>query len=259
MDWRAGEPLARIAALLAPRGARGRRSTPPTPGCWLRDDVYAMHGHYSDRHATVPMLERLGAGAMARIAGEGPAGPGVGRGLRGGARPDVRVDGRARADRRSGDARQLGGRLASAGGRWRGGARRRARRCAASPPAGADRRVLGARGRPEPGRSRSAERRPVDRRAAPLPAAGGRRGGAPARRRGPARRSSATATGPDRCPTDGLAEWRAVTGATLTNTGCWVQETAFLGSEPALSPYRPGFAVIVEDSGPPALVNLLDG
>ena len=45
------------------------------PGCWLRDDVYALHGHYSDRHATVPMFERLGAGAMARLAGEGPGGP----------------------------------------------------------------------------------------------------------------------------------------------------------------------------------------
>ena len=34
---------------------------------WLRDDVYAIHGHYGDRHTTVPMFERLGAGAMARI------------------------------------------------------------------------------------------------------------------------------------------------------------------------------------------------
>ncbi len=45
------------------------------PGCWLREDVYALHGHYSDRHATVPMFERLGAGAMARLAGERPGGP----------------------------------------------------------------------------------------------------------------------------------------------------------------------------------------
>ena len=33
------------------------------PGVWLRDDVYAIHGHYLDRHNTVPILERLGAGA----------------------------------------------------------------------------------------------------------------------------------------------------------------------------------------------------
>ena len=36
------------------------------PGIWLRDDVYAIHGHYSDLHTTVPTFERLAAGAMAR-------------------------------------------------------------------------------------------------------------------------------------------------------------------------------------------------
>ena len=36
------------------------------PGVWLRDDVYAFHGHYADVHATVPTFERLAAGAMAR-------------------------------------------------------------------------------------------------------------------------------------------------------------------------------------------------
>src|SRR5215216_6158924 len=36
------------------------------PGIWLRDDVYAIHGHYSDVHATVPTFERLAAGSMAR-------------------------------------------------------------------------------------------------------------------------------------------------------------------------------------------------
>src|SRR4051812_48679945 len=28
------------------------------PGLWLRDDIYAFHGHYSDLHATVPTFER---------------------------------------------------------------------------------------------------------------------------------------------------------------------------------------------------------
>ena len=36
------------------------------PGAWLRDDVFAMHGHYVDLHSTVPTFERLAAGAMAR-------------------------------------------------------------------------------------------------------------------------------------------------------------------------------------------------
>ena len=37
------------------------------PGIWLRDDVYAIHGHYADVHATVPTFERLAAGTMARF------------------------------------------------------------------------------------------------------------------------------------------------------------------------------------------------
>ena len=42
---------------------------------WLRDDVYATHGHYGDRHNTVPILERLGAGLTVRVAGEPEGGP----------------------------------------------------------------------------------------------------------------------------------------------------------------------------------------
>ena len=36
------------------------------PGLWLREDVYALHGHYADVHTTVPTFERLATGAMAR-------------------------------------------------------------------------------------------------------------------------------------------------------------------------------------------------
>ncbi|HSD80065.1 MAG TPA: metallophosphoesterase, partial [Solirubrobacteraceae bacterium] len=39
------------------------------PGTWLRPDVYALHGHYLDRHVTVPSFERLAAGALARLVG----------------------------------------------------------------------------------------------------------------------------------------------------------------------------------------------
>ena len=54
------------------RGWRSRRSpaaaaaptcASPTRDLWLRDDVYATHGHYLDRHLTVPTIERLGVGA----------------------------------------------------------------------------------------------------------------------------------------------------------------------------------------------------
>ena len=37
------------------------------PGVWLRPDVYATHGHYLDRHLTVPTFERLAVAAVERI------------------------------------------------------------------------------------------------------------------------------------------------------------------------------------------------
>ena len=40
------------------------------PGIWLRDDVYATHGHYMDCHMTLPRLECLAAAALIR--GFGP-------------------------------------------------------------------------------------------------------------------------------------------------------------------------------------------
>jgi hypothetical protein len=39
------------------------------PGLWLREDVYATHGHYLDRHLTVPTIERLGIGLVERVLG----------------------------------------------------------------------------------------------------------------------------------------------------------------------------------------------
>ena len=64
------EPLARVAQLLGERRLRVAY-----PGVFLRPDVYAMHGHYADRHTTVPMFERLAVGAMARVVGERAGGP----------------------------------------------------------------------------------------------------------------------------------------------------------------------------------------
>ncbi len=40
------------------------------PGVWLRDDVYATHGHYLDLHLTVPRMECVLASAIARFAGD---------------------------------------------------------------------------------------------------------------------------------------------------------------------------------------------
>ncbi len=38
------------------------------PGLWLREDVYATHGHYLDVHMTVPTFERIAISVSGRIA-----------------------------------------------------------------------------------------------------------------------------------------------------------------------------------------------
>jgi hypothetical protein len=42
------------------------------PGIWLREDVYATHGHYMDCHMTLPRVECLAAATVMRLFGEVP-------------------------------------------------------------------------------------------------------------------------------------------------------------------------------------------
>jgi hypothetical protein len=65
------KPTAGAAASLARRLGR-RDLVLAYPGIWLRDDVYAIHGHYLDCHLTLPRLESLGVAAAMRITGEIP-------------------------------------------------------------------------------------------------------------------------------------------------------------------------------------------
>jgi hypothetical protein len=60
-------PLAMIANWLGPAGLQAAY-----PGLWLREDVYATHGHYIDVHLSLPRAECLAAAAMARFLGEPP-------------------------------------------------------------------------------------------------------------------------------------------------------------------------------------------
>lgn len=62
-----GGPLARIASWLG-----DAELSVAYPGVWLRDDVYATHGHYMDCHMTLPRLECLAAAAIMRRAGRPP-------------------------------------------------------------------------------------------------------------------------------------------------------------------------------------------
>jgi hypothetical protein len=250
LDIEPGEALAAVSAALAPATVRAAY-----PGVWLRDDVYAMHGHYADRHTTVPMFERLGAGVMAKVVRDPLGRPGHGR------IEDYEATLSPLYAWLHAVAQSQDGTV----GRGTHGASTRAWRA-----------LSGSR------RSRSLRRRGLVI-AFPAIVAGLNRTGigpfhtdisAPELRRAGLR---ALGTVLDRLdvrarhvifghthragplPDDDDSAWRAPTGAELVNTGCWVYEASHVGSAPSASPYRPGFAVVVEDDGPPVLSNLLDG
>lgn len=245
VEVESGDALAQLARWLAPASVRATY-----PGVWLRHDVYATHGQYADLHLTIPTLERLAAGVMGRIIGLTPRGP-YGVEEYEAALVPIYAWIHALAQR---IAPELGGQLHAGSARgWRaltGPDRRfRQRAMAAGFPAvvfvlnragigplhadlsGAALRRAGLRGFEE-----SLRRIGVD---APYVVFGH------THRAGPL-------TGDD--PT----EWRTAVGAKLINSGCWVTEPSFLGPDPSRSPYRAGFAVSLQATGAPQLLNLLD-
>ncbi|HMC49350.1 MAG TPA: metallophosphoesterase [Solirubrobacterales bacterium] len=60
-------PLAMIDEWIGPA-----RLQPAYPGVWIRDDVYATHGHYVDLHLTLPRAECVAAALMMRLLGRPP-------------------------------------------------------------------------------------------------------------------------------------------------------------------------------------------
>jgi hypothetical protein len=248
VEWHEDDVLATVAGFLAPAAVRAAY-----PGVWLERGVYATHGHYSDRHTTVPLFERLAAGAMARVVGEPSAGP-------------------ARAEEYESTlapmyawvhmvAQNGGARL----GRGSHGASTRAWRTLTAPRVqnGLRGRLLVAGFPLAVAALNAAKLGPLraDISGPELRRAGLRAfGEVLARLEVPAAHvvfGHTHRAGP--LPGDELGEWRAPTGAQLINSGCWVHEPGFLGARPDRSPYRVGFAVIVEDDAAPRLLNLLDG
>jgi hypothetical protein len=248
VDWRAGEPLAKLARWLAPAELEVAY-----PGVWLRDDVYAIHGHYADRHTTVPMLERLGAGAMARIVREGPAGPRGGEDYEAVLAPiyawldAIAQSGRPMLGAGSHGASAEAWRALAGSGRRRGLRRRAIGVAFPALIAGLNRARIG---------PLSADLSNAGMRRARLAALGEVLLALEVDARHVISGHTHRA-GP--LPADQHSEWRSITGAQLINVGSWVHEPNFVGPEPHLSPYRPGFAARLGDDGPPELVNLLDG
>ncbi|MBA2261923.1 MAG: metallophosphoesterase [Solirubrobacterales bacterium] len=222
------------------------------PGVWLRDDVYATHGHYLDVHGTVPTVERLAAGIMNRLVGTD------GDGARLTADDyEARLAPLYAWTHATAQRAQPGRAAAGAGGSirvWRllaGGGRRPVHHRAA---AAAFPLVVAALNRTGLGPLRADLRGPELRRSALVAMAEvQRRLGieAPHLVFGHTHR-----TGP--LDGDDLGEWLGAPGTRLHNTGNWIYETHFMGAHPAgASPYWPGGAVALDAQGPPRLERLL--
>lgn len=242
----AGPLAAQLAAAAGP--ARLRFGY---PGVWLRDDVYAIHGHYLDLHTTVPTIERVAAGAMARFVAPIPQ--------------------RATPDDYEAVLAPLYAwmlTIAQHAGHEVTGAGRKSSQGAYVALAGAGRRqrplraaALGAGFYATVKALNAAGIGPVEPK---LSGASLRRGslrgiGEVVRRLGLDAEhvvfGHSHRSGP--WPVDDPAEWRAPTGAQLHNTGSWSYQRHFLSEQANGSPYWPGTAVIVEQEGPPRLVRLL--
>jgi hypothetical protein len=238
----AGEPLERVCAALG-----ARRVTVSYPGVWLRDDVYAIHGHYLDRHTTVPTLERLAIGAVVRMAGEPPGGPLSAEDYEARLGPVYAwLDAYAGTGGRTGQGSSVAAWRALGQGNRARGLRLRALR-AAFPAivAGLNRAGLG---------PVSDDVSIATLRSSSLAAIGEvllrLRVDAPFVIFGHTHRA-----GP--LPGDDAAGWQTASGTRLQNCGCWVGERTLIGGDPG-SPYRPGFCVRLDDDRDPELVNLLD-
>jgi hypothetical protein len=218
------------------------------PGIWVRDDVFATHGHYLDLHNTVPALECLALSATERMLGRSaPARRG----------PDdyeaaitpaysfmFELAQTRRAERGKGDNASLA--------IWR--------------------RTGGAEGSPSlsgkllanvaiPAFVAALNRTGIGPYSPELNPYELRRAGLRAMREVVERLGIGAGhvifghthrSGP--WPGDDESEWALPGGGRLINSGCWIVDDAF-GST---GPYAPGTCVFVDDDGPPRLERLLD-
>jgi hypothetical protein len=223
------------------------------PGVWLRDDVYATHGHYLDAHLTVPRVECLIAAAAERYAsGVGPGGPRT---------PDqyeailapIYALAHSIAQNAPARPRAKGNNLSrrvwsSATGRNGAGPVRQALIGRGAIPAAVA--AINAAG--------------LGPFKADISAAELRRAGLLAIGEVVDRLEVGAAhvvfghthrAGP--LPGD-LDEWASPRGTRLHNTGSWVAEDVFVGDDGPSNPYWPGRVALLDDDGPPRLTTVLD-
>ena len=233
------------------------------PGFWVRRDVYATHGHYLDRHLTIPTFERLGLALVERTLGLGPPGtdpldP-----------PDVEPDPDSPDDyeRIAAPVYAFLFALAQAGtpGGRPGGSPSKRIWDALS---GGQTRVGKLRGWllgsvALPGAVSVANRLGLGPVAADLsPGAITRAGVAAmaevAERLGVEADHVIFGHTHRRGPLAGEDEWGGEGGPRLWNTGSWVHSPSLLRESAERSAYWPGTVAVVDDSEPPRLAHLLD-
>jgi hypothetical protein len=251
-------PLAQLAA--------GMGRTPielAYPGAWLRPGVYATHGHYLDRHLTVPTFERLAVATVERVLGgprevaEEPGSPGNSgsASVEDYERTLAPVYAFLFALAQAGSA---GGRLAGSNPSARvwqalGGGYGRAARLRGW--------LLGTVALP--GAVGVANRLGLGPVRSDLSPGAITRGGLEAigevtRRLGIEADHLIFAHTHRRGPIRAETGWRMPEGTRLWNTGSWVYAPGLVGRTAADSPYWPGTVAVLQDDDPPELHHLLD-
>jgi hypothetical protein len=246
---RASEMLAQIAQWASPA-----KISAVYPGLWVREDVYATHGHYLDCHLSVPTMECIGIGATARIMGRQPA-----------------------SFDNADDYEAVMAPIFS----WIDAVAQRAPTTDALNGQGTVRAWQALRGTAEQGGLRSAVRSKLLATAFPMGVqvlnraklghfqadiSGDqlRRAGLTAMREvighlgleaGHVIFGHTHRSGP--LPSDLASEWNRQGAVGLMNCGCWTYDSYFLGSTASKSPHWPGACVLVDDDGPPVLRRLL--
>jgi hypothetical protein len=221
------------------------------PGLWLREDVYATHGHYMDAHLPVPRAECLAIATLVRLSKPVPPSADVAdyervvRPLYGFAYGVAQAR-RASASPRKNPSEAAWRVLTANDGVLGRGQRLRSSAIRNGFPAGiwAINRLL--RSDFEPDITSESIFRGGLLAATEL-----------ARRLGLDGVHVITGHTHRGGPGDGEAEWPLAGGGRLHNTGSWVFAPAFQVPDDPHNPYWPGTLTWVEDSGPPRRAQLL--
>jgi Calcineurin-like phosphoesterase len=220
------------------------------PGLWLRDDVYATHGHYMDCHMSLPRLECVAAAAIMRTGGQ-PPDPATPADYERILRPIYGFAyGLAEAGLARGATRPSERAWRSISGRRRNGgrARRAATRVAIAGAVPASVWLLN--------RAFRTEFDP-DLSAAAITRSGVEAATEMARRLRIEAAHTITGHTHRAGPGDRDHGWRLPDGGQLHNTGSWVYADAFHHPGAPPGPYWPGTVTWLEDEGPPRRVRLL--